>query len=335
MRCLVGSRHACAGRWRLVTGRLAAVVLVLDSCAGRASWPSSPPSAPEPTGQLRRDGHRRRGNFLTDLTAGRLRDPRGRPKQTIELLRARRRSRRGAGAARRPAVRHQRQHGRRHQAVAVGGGQIPQHADRREGHDARGLRHRGARREVRPARLSAAGRADSRAQARTASRRCTTRSASISTAPSDDTGRKILVLFTDGGDTRSTITLRRRDDAGARVGRDGVRGRVPRAPAEQSSRAEQRLRLTQIAGETRRRGVLPVRDEADRGGLRQDPRSRFARSTASATSRRTPGRDGRWRKVEIRVRAPGPAGTAQSRRARATSRRLSASRRGRGSRLQV
>ena len=104
---------------------------------------------------------------------------------------------------------------------------------RRRGHDAGRLRHRGARRAVRPAGLPAAGRADPLAQAGAASRRCTTRSASISTAPPRTTGRKILVLFTDGGDTRSAHRLRRRDDAGARLGRHGLRRRLPRAPAEQ------------------------------------------------------------------------------------------------------
>ena len=94
-------------------------------------------------------------------------------------------------------------------------------------------------------------------------------------------------LFTDGGDTRSTIrfgdvlTLIRASDVTV------YSDRVPREPAEQR-RADQRLRLTQLADRERRRGVLPVDDETDRRGLRQDPRRRFARSTSSATSRRIP-----------------------------------------------
>ncbi len=83
-------------------------------------------------------------------------------------------------------------------------------------------------------------------------------------------GRKILVLFTDGGDTRSTIrfgdvlTLVRASDVTVySVGflenqPSSVRARAA-APPDAARRRE------------RRRGLLPVPDEADRGGLRQDP----------------------------------------------------------------
>ena len=48
----------------------------------------------------------------------------------------------------------------------------------------------------------------------------------------DDDGRTILVLFTDGGDTRSSISFEDVDDAGARVRRDGLRDRLPGAPVD-------------------------------------------------------------------------------------------------------
>ena len=71
----------------------------------------------------------------------------------------------------------------------------------------------------------------------------------------------------------------------------------------------------------RRRGLLPVDDEGDRRGLRQDRHRRSARSTRSATSRRTQPPTARWRKVEITRAPPGCQRRRASSRARATSRR--------------
>ena len=86
----------------------------------------------------------------------------------------------------------------------------------------------------------------------------------------EDQGRKILVLFTDGGDTRSTIrfgdvlTLVRASDVTVYAV-----GFLENQPS--SVRAEQRLRLTQLRPRAAARPSFPYADEADRGGLRQDP----------------------------------------------------------------
>ena len=85
------------------------------------------------------------------------------------------------------------------------GDQVPQHADRRRRYHGRRLRHRGPRRALRPERFRAADRADPPAEGQTATRRCTTRSASYLDGAAGQNGRKIMVLYTDGGDTRSAL----------------------------------------------------------------------------------------------------------------------------------
>ncbi len=119
----------------------------------------------------------------------------------------------------------------------------------------------------------------------------------------EEQGRKILVLFTDGGDTRSTIrfgdvmTLVRASDVTVyAVGfLDRQRG---------SLRSEQQLRLSQIANESGGQAFFPASvkqiDEAYDKVMSQI-RAQYSLgyvSTNVAT-------DGEWRKVEIRVRRPG------------------------------
>jgi Ca-activated chloride channel family protein len=119
----------------------------------------------------------------------------------------------------------------------------------------------------------------------------------------EEQGRKILVLFTDGGDTRSTIrfgdvmTLVRASDVTVyAVGfLDRQRG---------SLRSEQQLRLSQIANESGGQAFFPSSvkqiDEAYDKVMSQI-RAQYSLgyvSTNAAT-------DGEWRKVEIRVRRPG------------------------------
>ena len=119
---------------------------------------------------------------------------------------------------------------------------------------------------------------------------------------SEDAGRKILVLFTDGGDTRSTIrfgdviTLLRASDATVYT--------VGFLEHQSSTaRSEQRMRLSQISTETGGQAFFPSTmkqiDEAyDK--ITAQIRAQYSLgyvSTNTAT-------DGKWRKVEIRVRRP-------------------------------
>ena len=117
-----------------------------------------------------------------------------------------------------------------------------------------------------------------------------------------DQGRKILVLFTDGGDTRSTIrfgdvmTLIRASDATIyAIGfLEHQRGSV---------RTEQRLRLNQIASESGGRAFFPFTlkqiDEAyDR--VVSQIRAQYSLGYVSTNT----AADGGWRKVEIKVRRP-------------------------------
>lgn len=119
---------------------------------------------------------------------------------------------------------------------------------------------------------------------------------------SDGDGRKILVLFTDGGDTRSTITfgtlvtmLRASD---ATVYAIGFLGHQPAG-----QRMGQRQRLMQIAAETGGEAFFPGEmkqvDEAYARILNQI-RAQYTVGYVSTN----PTQDGGWRKVEIRIRRP-------------------------------
>jgi Ca-activated chloride channel family protein len=115
-------------------------------------------------------------------------------------------------------------------------------------------------------------------------------------------GRKILVIFTDGGDTNSAIrfgdviTLVRASDV--TVYSVGFLANQPG-----SVRTEQRMRLTQIAGESGGEAFFPsemkqIEQAYDR--ILAQIRAQYTLgyiSTNTAT-------DGSWRKVEIKLRRP-------------------------------
>ena len=117
-----------------------------------------------------------------------------------------------------------------------------------------------------------------------------------------DDGRKILVLFTDGGDTRSTLsftdvlTLIRASDATIYAV-----GFMENQPG--SVRSQQRLRLTQLANESGGEAFFPVsmkQIDTAYDKIVAQIRAQYSLgylSTGTAL-------DGRWRKVEIKVRRP-------------------------------
>jgi Ca-activated chloride channel family protein len=117
-----------------------------------------------------------------------------------------------------------------------------------------------------------------------------------------DDGRKILVLFTDGGDTRSTLsfadtmTLVRASDATIYAV-----GFIENQPG--SVRSQQRLRLTQIATETGGEAFFPLSMKQIDGAYDKivaQIRAQYTLGYVSSSAEK----DGRWRKVEIRVRRP-------------------------------
>jgi Ca-activated chloride channel family protein len=122
------------------------------------------------------------------------------------------------------------------------------------------------------------------------------------TGASDENGRKILVLFTDGGDTRSKtsfsklVTMLRASDA-------TVYAIGFMQHQSVMARAEQRLRLTQIANEAGGEAFFPLDmrhvEEAYEKILKQIQ----AQYTIGYHSTH-PKPDGRWRKVEIRIKRP-------------------------------
>ena len=117
---------------------------------------------------------------------------------------------------------------------------------------------------------------------------------------SDDEGRKILVLYTDGGDNQSTIsfgdlmTLVRASDATVySVGfLEHARGAI-----------EERSRLVQIAEATGGQAFFPstMKDvEAAYDKVVAQIRAQFSLGYASTNTKQ----DGSWRKVEIKVTRP-------------------------------
>ena len=117
---------------------------------------------------------------------------------------------------------------------------------------------------------------------------------------SDDAGRKILVVYTDGGDTRSTInfgdlmTLVRASDATVySVGfLEHSRGRV-----------EERARLSQIAEATGGQAFFPttMKDiEAAYDKVVAQIRAQYSLAYTSTNAKQ----DGTWRKIEIRPTRP-------------------------------
>jgi Ca-activated chloride channel family protein len=112
-------------------------------------------------------------------------------------------------------------------------------------------------------------------------------------------GRTVLVLFTDGGDTRSSIafkevlTLLRASSVTVYAV-----GFLDHQPA--GVRSEQRLRLTQMATETGGEAVFPLsmkEIEAAYDRVVAGIRAQYSLGYVSTN----PARDGRWRKLEVKV----------------------------------
>jgi Ca-activated chloride channel family protein len=117
---------------------------------------------------------------------------------------------------------------------------------------------------------------------------------------SEDDGRKILVLYTDGGDTHSTISfgdlmtlIRASDVTVYSVGfLEHSRGRI-----------EERAHLQQIAEATGGQAFFPstMKDvEASYDKVVAQVRAQYSLAYSSTNSKQ----DGAWRKVEIRVTRP-------------------------------
>src|SRR5688572_7726131 len=123
----------------------------------------------------------------------------------------------------------------------------------------------------------------------------------LNVAEGDD-GRKVLVLYSDGGDTRSALgfsdvmTLLRGSDV--TVYSIGFMLNQP-----QSVRGSQSMRLAQIATESGGEAFFPVtmkEIEAAYERIVTQVRSQYTIGYVSTNT----AQDGRWRKVEIKVRRP-------------------------------
>ena len=118
----------------------------------------------------------------------------------------------------------------------------------------------------------------------------------------DQTGQKVLVIYTDGGDTSSTMSFA---EALSLIKASDVTvyavGFLEHQPS--SSRMEQRLRLQQLAESTGGQAIFPMSikqlDEAyDK--IFQELNARYTLGYVS-TDRRA---DGAWREVEVRLTRP-------------------------------
>jgi Ca-activated chloride channel family protein len=127
----------------------------------------------------------------------------------------------------------------------------------------------------------------------------------------DAKGRTILVIFTDGGDTRSAIPfkdvmnlLRATDVTVYAVGFLEHQGT--------SLRTEQRVRLTQMAEETGGEAIFPLSMKEIESAYDRVVAGIRAQYTLGYTS--TNGaRDGRWRRVEVKVAGGGRDRRVQTR----------------------
>lgn len=117
-----------------------------------------------------------------------------------------------------------------------------------------------------------------------------------------DRGRKVLVMFSDGGDTRSALgftdvmTLLRGSDV-------TVYSIGFMQNQSQSTRATQRLRLGQIAEESGGEAFFPLSMKDIEAAYERILIQVRAQYTLGYVSSNTMA-DGRWRKVEIKVRRP-------------------------------
>jgi VWFA-related protein len=114
-------------------------------------------------------------------------------------------------------------------------------------------------------------------------------------------GRTVLVLFTDGGDTRSTLRF---SDAMTLIRASNVTMYAVGFVEAQRDRGQQRLQLSQMAAESGGEAFFPLSlkqiDEAYDRILAQI-RAQYTLGFVSSNT----AQDGAWRKVEIKVRRPG------------------------------
>ena len=253
-------------------------------------------------GALRRGRHRQAGRADHRPDGGRLRDRRARQAAAASSSSPRRRRRQRAAAAPRLPARHQRQHGSGHQGRPDRRDQVPQPQRSRRRHHARRFRHRGPRRPFGSDDYPAPDRAHPHAQARRLDRvlRCARRLPA--TAPSTQDGQKILVVYTDGGDTRSAITAG--DVADLLKASDVTVYAVGYLEHQSSSyRSARADGAAALRDDDRRPGVLPEQPEGARRRLREDLTEIGARYILGymSTDTRT---DGSWRPVEIKLKRP-------------------------------
>jgi Ca-activated chloride channel family protein len=120
-------------------------------------------------------------------------------------------------------------------------------------------------------------------------------------AGSDD-GRTVLVAFTDGGDSRSSMRFGDLlTEVRASTATIYVVGLLEHAPAD--SRNQQRLRLAQIAEASGGQAIFPTslkQIEAAYDGIVAELRGQYSLGYVSTNDRR----DGRWRDVRIRLKDP-------------------------------
>jgi Ca-activated chloride channel family protein len=120
---------------------------------------------------------------------------------------------------------------------------------------------------------------------------------------SEDEGRTILVLYTDGGDTRSTLAF---SDVMTLIRASDVTIYTVGFLDHQSSsvRVEQRARLFQIAEATGGEAFFPLAMKDVEIAYDKIVAQIRAQYSVAYTST-NPKHDGQWRKVEIKVRRPG------------------------------
>ena len=119
---------------------------------------------------------------------------------------------------------------------------------------------------------------------------------------SDQTGQKVLIMYTDGGDTRSSLALRDLIDI-LRASDVTVYALGYLEHQSSTARNEQRMLLQRIAEMTGGQAFFPTSlKEVDKfyEAIRQEVTARYSLGYTSSDTRA----DGKWRQVKIRIKRP-------------------------------
>ena len=121
----------------------------------------------------------------------------------------------------------------------------------------------------------------------------------------DGAGRKVLVLFTDGEDSRSALGLSGRAEAGPSGRGDDLPHRLRHVRRAAVARARPRAFLEQLADDDRGRRCSAPRTSRELAGIYQKILDELAAQYVIGYVSDNPARDGKFRKIKVATKVPG------------------------------